>query len=588
MPQLDPKLSRQLESLGGKSRELRRGEILFREGEQGDTLFLLSRGRLRAVVCRDRVEPSVVGEIAAGEILGELAVLCAAPRSATVVAIRDSVVVEISGDDLSRLEAPVLLELMRQLGARMREMIDSTRASTEPRCIALVGAAPDLPLTEIAEELGRVAAPLGKHCLPVRPSDIPEEVRAAGLGSSVVGDWLSQREEKAVLILQSDYEAGEWTLRCLLQADLVIVVARAWDEPCLSPAERALAGLGDDLTRPNVDLLLLQRERPFRGTARWLEHRRVRRHFHVRPSVRDDRERMARQVFGANLSVALGGGGARGFAHVGVLRACEELNIPLDRIGGTSIGSIVGGLAALGFPAADVKENLRRGFVPARKLKEWSVPVISFDTSRRYQEALHRMYGDAMIEDLPINFFCVSCNLTRARSEIHRSGPLWQWVGASISYPLIAPPLVVGGEMLVDGGLMNNVPVDVARRDGAGFVLGVDVGASNAFRLPGHYHGRPRAWEVLWSRVRRGARRPGAESVVFPTMIDLISRTCVLGSLMGQERARPDADLYLRMPVEKYRLLDFDYLDEIADVGHQAALASLEPVREWQRRITSG
>ena len=114
MPPPEPALIRHLEGLGGSSREFRRGEVLFREGDSGATLFIVRSGRLRAVRHRDEGEPpSVVGEIGAGEILGELAVLCAAPRSATVVAVRDSVVVEISGDDLSRLEAPVLLALMQ-------------------------------------------------------------------------------------------------------------------------------------------------------------------------------------------------------------------------------------------------------------------------------------------------------------------------------------------------------------------------------------------------------------------------------------------------------------------------------------------
>lgn len=141
--------------------------------------------------------------------------------------------------------------------------------------------------------------------------------------------------------------------------------------------------------------------------------------------------------------------------------------------------------------------------------------------------------------------------------------------------------LVVGGEMLVDGGIINNVPVDIARGDGAGFVLGVDVGASDAFKLPDDYHGRPGAWEVLCSRVGRGGR------VAFPTMIDLISRVCVLGSLMGQARARPDADLYLRMPIEKYRLLDFDFIDEIAEIGYQTARSGLQPMQEWRRKTAA-
>lgn len=547
-------------------------------------------GRLRALLCRDREAAQMVGDIGPGEIFGELAVLCAAPRAATVVALRDSVVTEFSGDDLAQLPAPVLLAVMRLLATRMRGMIEGRPAAKGPRCITLVAAAPNLPLAEVAQAMIRVAAPLGKHCLTLSAPDLPAEIRRLGISDPAVGRWLSQREEDGILILQADYEETDWTRRCLLQADRVIVVGRATEDPALSPGERALEELGESLTRPEVDLVLLQHELPFRGTARWLAGRRVRNHFHVRPQVSADRERMARQLFGANLSLALGGGGARGFAHVGLLRACEEMALPVDRVGGTSIGSIVGGLAAMGLASAEIKERLRAAFVPSRKLKDWTLPVLSFDTSRGYQEALHHLYGDAVIEDQPVNYYCVSCNLTRARQEIHRRGPLWKWVGASISYPLLAPPLVVDGEMLVDGGLLNNVPADIARADGAGFVLGVDVGASNAFKLPDSYNGRPQAGEVLWSRVRQRAGSSvegGREPLVFPTLIDLISRTCMLGSMIGDERARPHADLFLRMPVDAYRLLDFDRLDEIAEIGYQTARSGLQPVQKWRRQTVA-
>lgn len=576
-----------LAHLPGLPREVRRGEVLVREGEAASTLFVVRSGRLRALLCSDRPEPQLVGDIGAGEIFGELAVLTAAPRSATVVALRDSVVTEVSGADLARLPSQVLFEIMRMLAERMRGLINGDGKRAMPRCITLLAASPNLPLVEVARAMIGVAAPLGRNCLALSESDLPDDLRRPGGAASDVGRWLSHREEEGTLILQTDYEATEWTRRCLLQADRVIVVGRAAEDPELSPGERALLELGEIMTRPEVDLVLLQHDLPYRGTARWLERRRIRDHFHVRPHVSADRERMARQLFGANLSVALGGGGARGFAHVGLLRACEEMALPVDRVGGTSIGSIVGGLAAMGLASSEIKERLRAGFVPSRKLKNWTWPVIAFDTSCGYQAALHHLYGDALIEDQPVNYYCVSCNLTRARQEVHRRGPLWKWVGASISYPLLAPPLVVNGEMLVDGGLLNNVPADIARADGAGFVLGVDVGASNAFKLPDTYNGRPQAGEVLWSRLRQRAggspKAGGPTRVVFPTLIDLISRTCMLGSMIGHERARPHADLFLRMPVDAYRLLDFDRIDEIAEIGYQTALTGLQPVQEWRR-----
>lgn len=582
-------LTSQLAHLAGTSREIPRGSVLFHEGEVGRTLFVVRSGRLRAVRPDGEGGLRLVGEIGPGELCGELAVLCDAPRSATVVAVRDSVVTEISGEDLTRLPAATLLETMRVLAARMRGMIGGAPSHPPPRCLVLVPATPDLPLASFAGALDGAARRLGRRCHLLTAALLPAEFRdLTAEKAGRLSAWLSEQEAPdTTVLLATDHAATEWTRRCLLQADLVMIVGEGGGDPTPSPAERALSSVGNAYTRPEVDLVLLQREQPYRGTGAWLEGRHPGRHFHVRPGVMADVDRLARQLFAENLNLALGGGGARGFAHVGVVQACEELGLPIDQVGGTSIGAIVGALVAMGLPAAEIRARLREAMVPARKLRQWTLPVISLDSSRGYIHALQTLYGSAEIEDLPLNFFCISCNLTLGRSEVHRRGPLWKWVSASISYPLLGAPLVRNGEMLVDGGLLNNVPVDIAREDGAGFVLGVDVGASDAFRLPSSYNGRPGAWEVLRSRLRRA--RPGGDDgpPVFPTLIDLISRTCMLSSMVEGERIRQQADLYLRMPVDHYRLLDFDLIDEIAARGHQAALAGLAPAVAWQQRRTA-
>jgi predicted acylesterase/phospholipase RssA len=357
----------------------------------------------------------------------------------------------------------------------------------------------------------------------------------------------------------------------------------------LPQAERAIDRLPGKQARPRVDLVLLQEEPPYRGTARWLADREVVRHHHVRLHSTADRARAGRMLTGRDVTLALGGGGARGFAHIGVIRACQELGIPIDRICGTSMGSIVAGLYAMGMDWNAMTEHLRSHFLPKRRLSQYTFPILSIDTSRNYEKALRRLYGNTEIEDLPVNYFCVSCNLTTASVVIHRSGPLAKWIGASISVPGIAPPYVERGELLVDGGLLNNLPVDIAKADGAGMAIAVDVSPETEFRLPSSYSGRPQALEVLWSRITRKSRESqGFEhKPVHPTLGALLVRATTLTSVNQKDLLAKVADLYIKPPVDGFKLLDFDKLDSISEIGYTAGMSDLLGVVDWIKQSPS-
>jgi predicted acylesterase/phospholipase RssA len=575
----------------GTTRHLRRGDVLFHQGNRGSSFYLVQSGRLRAIRDLDGEHPVLIGEIGRGELVGEMAVLGDAPRSASVVAIRDSQVTEFSGADLAALPKESLLEVMRVLATRIRRLLDASgRKQSLPACIVVLPVGPGLPVDEYCQRLHDSLVAAGGRCALVRGADLPAEF--AGLTASDgaefrrLGHWLDEAEGKhGMLLLQADWEVTPWTERCLRQADLILLLAKASAEPSKGPAERAIERLPGKAARPRIDLVLLQDEPPYRGTAAWLAGREITRHHHVRLHSEADKARAGRMLTGSDVSLAFGGGGARGFAHIGILRACEELGIPVDRVGGTSMGSIIGGLAAMGFGWQDVTERIRAQFIPKRRLTQFTLPLLSLDTSRRYIRALEALYGTTLIEDLPINFFCVSCNLTRASVLVHREGPLAKWVGASISVPGIAPPLVEHGELIVDGGLLNNLPVDIAKEDGAGMVVGIDVSPQTEFRLPAAYSGRPQAWDVLWSRIS-GRRRDDPSSLakpVFPTLAALLYRATSLSSVAGMEKSVRLADCYIKLPVDGYRLLDFEALDPISAIGYESGLTDLQPVAEWVR-----
>lgn len=574
-------ISALLKEIVGVARHLPRGEVLFEEGDKGDSFYVVENGRLRAFRRSENESPVIVGEIGRGELVGEMAVLGDTVRSASIVAVRDSRVVEVSGTDLQQLPREVLLEVLRILTQRIRRMLDHKNGEALPSCIAVVPAGNDVPLDAYSQRLLESLGNNTRKSTLLRAGDIPSEFAAliepVGHSFHRLGHWLDERESEVdTLLLQCDFTLTPWTRRCLNQADLVLLVALADSDPSKGPIEEALDQFSRPEARPRMDLVLLQKSLPYRGTARWLEKRTIGRHYHVRLDSTSDKERAGRLLAGNDVSFAFGGGGARGFAHIGILRACEELDIPVDRVCGTSIGAIIGGLAAMGLGADEITEVVRENFPPKRRLFRYTFPILSIYSANSYVKLLDRLYGDTQIEDLPINYFCVSCNLSRATLLQHRSGSLAKWVSASMSIPGLAPPLIENGELIVDGALLNNLPVDIARQDGAGLVVGVDVSSETEFCLATDYCGRPHALETLTSWLPWKRRAPSTgERTAIPSIVGILNRATTLSSVYHKESLKSVADCYIRVPVDGFKLLGFENLDALSERGYQTGLERL-------------
>jgi predicted acylesterase/phospholipase RssA/CRP-like cAMP-binding protein len=567
----------------GRERTIRRGEILFRQGEKGDYFYYLKRGRLRVLrESDDGGARQVVGEVGRGEVVGELAMLGCTVRSATVVAIRDCILTEMHGDAVGALPPEALMDVMRLLASRMRDMIErgAVPHAVLPGCIVILPTDEAVPAEaycqRLIESIGRCA---GKATL-CRGADVPAEFRnleaTSGEALERLGHWLEDLEERSgLLILLADPAQSPWTECCLLRADLILLLARADANPEPGAAERAIAHLpgADKGALPRIDLVLLQDSEPFRGTARWLAPRQVTRHYHVRINSEADKDRAGR---------LLSGGGARGFAHLGLLRACEEMGVPIDRLGGTSMGATVGGLAAMGLGWEDARERLREHFLPKRKLVQYTLPVLSIDTGRKYVDMLDSLFGDVRIEDLPLNYFCVTCNLTRAEVRVHRDGRLAHWVGTSMTLPGMVPPFIDRGEILVDGGLLNNLPINIVKAEGAGMVVGVDVSPGGGFRLPAGYTGRPQLWDAVAARAgwRRGA---DGKPLRFPSIAAILFRAASLSSVVQKTSLAAEADLYIKMPVERIPILAFEQLDKMVAIGYMTGMSELAPALDWSR-----
>jgi predicted acylesterase/phospholipase RssA/CRP-like cAMP-binding protein len=556
------------------------GQAVCRQGEEGDCLYLVFSGRLAVVREAETGEDVLLGEVGRGDTVGEIAVLTGKTRTATVRALRDVVVAR-----LARASVDHLVERYPGVSrAAIRALAGLLEASQRPErgrsCLALaVVPVGELPVQDFAARLVESLSACGA-CLHLSAAGIDERL---GAGVSLCPDgsvehgrmagWINEQESHhCFLVYEADPTPSAWTRRCLRQADRILVVASAEAEPSLGPLGPELARLEEDQGRQIEELVLLHRDpgrRP-RETARWLALRPFLLHHHVRLDAAD-LDRLARFLDGGAVGVVLGGGGARGFAHLGVLRALAEAGIPIDRIGGTSMGAVIGALYARGYDWQTMVELSRWGWVKLQPHKVYTLPLISLLSPVKAEKMLDRMYGDDQIEDLWTDYFCVSTNLSRTEVVVHRRGSLRKAVSASMTIPGITPPMLgPSGDLLVDGGVLNNLPTDVMQRLGDGPVIAVDVSARTDLRAHPSYTDPPSPWQFLASRFRRSAEpRP------FPTILRLIHRSALLASDVYAKHAKAEVELFLDLPMEGFDMFAMEAFDDIVEFGYQFARETL-------------
>ncbi len=543
------------------------GTVLFEQGDASDAGYLLVTGRLGVV--RDG---EVVGEVARGEVVGELGVLEAAPRSATVVALRDSSLARFELEAFNALAGAhphLLLHLVRTIVARVSR---SSRGSDRARSIAVAVTAPagsERLLATLADELARHGTT--SHVSAARVEATLGRTGLVESGATVavpaVSEFIHEAETTHdYLLLEAAGPDSPWTHTALTLADRVVVAMSADPDPAeLQRAQRVLAA---SPRRSHVERWLAVLHPPVtdhpRGTAAIADRLGFDRVVHVGAGSDGDLRRLARLVSGNGTGLVLGGGGARGFAHLGVWRALVELGVDVDVIGGASIGAPLGAGMALRIAPADFVTMATEMF---HDLLDYTVPVVSLVKGARITRNITAQYGDLDVRDLWLPFFCVSTNLTRSRVEVHSRGDLATAVRASVAIPGILPPVPVGGDLLVDGGVLNNLPCDVMRSSQmVNRLIAVDLSPPVGPSATDDFGLSLSGWKALRAQVgSRRARLPGVMAIVM--------RAMVAGSVRDRNRLIADGtvDCYLDLELQGVRLLDFERVAEIAERGYQAA-----------------
>ncbi len=537
------------------------GSTLFEAGEPSEAMYLLLSGCLGSYAPpRGADRRRFLGRVTAGDSVGEMGLVSGRPRMATVVALRDSELVRLSRESFDQVFRSHPEAMLRIAQLTVSRLEDSARHSPRgrapgPRTFALLPQALDVDVASFAMALVEALQPMGSV-------ELVWSVR----GADHTSHWFHKVESSNdYVIYVADHQPTSWTRLCLRQADSLLLLARADSPACPWPSLAAARDL--QLATQRAEMVLLHDGPLLRGAAkRWLEVQSGVPHHHVRSDA--DVPRVARLLTGTAVGLVLSGGGARGFAHLGVIRALRERGVPIDMIGGTSIGAIMGAAAAHGWPDEQMLDVFRRTFVDSNPLGDYTLPLVSLVAGRRVTSRLRREFGDVAIEDLPLPFYCVSTNLTSGNAAVHRSGELWRWLRASVAIPGVLPPVMHHGEVFVDGATINNLPVDVMREAGRGVVIGVDVGADRAFTTDIDDTDAPPFWKLISSFRARDHKRPNIFQVLW--------RSGMVNSAAATLARRHQTDLLLQPPLEDVDLLAWRAFDRAIKAGRTHTLQKLD------------
>ena len=512
------------------------GSLLFEAGSEPDGVYLVASGRLGV---RTQGMARLTAEIERSELVGETAWLLKEQRSAAVFAMRDSELLLLPTsllDAVAAKSAQFTMALARLCARRLRRSNLTDGAAKRARIFTII---PNSIEIDVASLATRLVAEFGR----AGRTELVWDVRA----STHTAAWFNGIEESNdYVVYVADPTASGWTRQCCRQADVILLVGGAGAAAKPWPSGTAEAALARGA---RVELALLHDDRiEPQAATRWLQSSPVALHHHIVGAA--DMARLARLLTRRGVGLVLSGGGARGFAHLGVIRAMREASVPIDFVGGSSIGAIIAAGVAIGWSDEEMRMRYRRSFVDTNPVNDYTFPFVALTRGRKVSRLLEREYGDVLIEDLPQPYFCISANLTTGRTVEHRGGRLADALRASVAIPGVMPPVYRGEDVLVDGAAINNLPVDIMQAHAPGLVIGSDVGADR------------------FSLARRGKRAFN--------IFQILMHSGMVNSASSAAAQRELADVLLKPPLPNIDLLNWQAFDRAIQAGYDYARLALE------------
>ena len=558
--------------------KLKRGDFLFHQGDVADGAYIIVSGVLRVSIKQGNGKQQEVARMRQGEIVGELALIADDDRSASIEALRECELFCLTPELLTHIAEKyprVMLNVYRIISKRFRRSIMHESYRPKKSNIAVLPIADKGALSEFVKQLYKIMSE--SDSVEYLDSNLVDEqlgnsgianINSEESASTGLMQWLNCKELKSdYVVYRADNDWSQWTARCVQQSDMVMIIADASNMPDFSGIKKNLQTTGQ-----HWSLILLHPEdtdRP-RDSMKWRTESGSKEIFHVRRHNLDDINRVSRIVTGRALSLVLGGGGARGCAHIGALRALEERGIKVDMVGGSSSGAVIAAYIAQGYNSGKCKKMAYGAF---NKIFDFTLPATSVIQGKHTVKALTKQTASWDIEDFWLPFFCISTNLTSASQVVHLTGSSVRALRASVSIPGVFPPVPENGELLVDGAVLNNLPIDVMREiNPSGIILAIDVVSPNGERAMDDYGLSLSGWKQLintlipWLKPKRA---PGIGSVIMQSMM--------LGSdlLRKQVLRKKLADFYQNIDVKGVGMTEYSAIDRAVERGYESYVEAL-------------
>ncbi|MFD2200404.1 patatin-like phospholipase family protein [Shivajiella indica] len=550
----------------GKVMELDTGEYLFHQGDPDSSLYIVLSGRFRALAEQEGDTWHALGDIGEGEPIGEFALFLGEPRSASVVAIRKSIVLELKEKDYLGIVAkhPAFsTKLTRFVVNRLRRNTLQQHLETSAKNIAVINLQSENDITDYTEAIKAQFESLNVSI------QILDHDSHAKMALQDIYDTLEQHEGLNFLVCSG--ENLEWSRQCIIYADLVVLATDFYADNRIYEIERHLDLYSNNILNKKIYLLLLHPEEAKfpENTRRWFEGRKIDLHIHYRKNHGPDIRRFARILANKAIGLVLGGGGAKGFAHLGAIKALYDMGVEIDFLGGTSAGALYGMTASFSdFNREKIDFYSQDSANSKLTRNDFTVPLISFMSGKKMSNYIKKMMGNTYLEDFWVASYCVSTNYSNASTKVHDRGLARKQIEASIAIPGIYPPVVIDRQLHVDGGVVDNLPIETMYKYPVKHIIAISL--TQLKSQPVEFDETPSPKKILLNKLT------GKKKYRIPGITSILVNSLTLNSRQKQEMAKSGVEIYLELDLKGIGMLDDTRWKEIVQKGYDQMKAALD------------
>lgn len=549
----------------GNTHEVEIGQFLFHQGDKENSLYIVLSGRFRALAEQGDGTFHLLGDIGEGEPIGEYALFMQEPRGASVVAIRKSIVLQLFESEYLEIvgKHPAFSsKLTRFVVNRLKRNVLQQHLESSAKNIALINLQSGNDITAYTEAVKKQFESLHVSIQVFYPDTLDS------MEPKELFDTLEKHDGLNFLVCSGDNL--KWSKECIIYADLVVVATDFYADSNIYDIEDHLDLYSQNILNKKIYLLLLHPENGEfpKNTRRWLTNRKLNLHIHYRKNHGPDIRRFSRILANKAIGLVLGGGGAKGFSHIGAVKALNEAGIEIDFLGGTSAGALYG--IAMTYCDFDQKKIDYYSHDSARsKLtsNDYTIPILSIMSGKKMSNYLKGMLGDTYLEDIWVGTYCVSTNFSNASTKVHDNGLAWKQIEASIAIPGIFPPVVIDNQLHVDGGVVDNLPIETMYKYPVRHIIAISLTQLKSQNVI--FDETPTAFSIVWDKLT------GKKKFKLPGITSILINSLTLNSRQKQELSKSGVALYVEMELRGISMMDDSKWKEIIQKGYEQMKDSL-------------